>query len=570
MGNIDNRYRQLGLVCGKPSRDGGATFSRFVFPFAYKLRDPKNGEQKGDGNQFFYRPLETGEGRGHNEENFLERKKYFTSETRNVLFKRARWFEMDPAAWKDAVFRHRGDEFRIAMLPPRLILFEWPDKQDDVKKSCSEKKDHSHEEILRTGFLILDIYFPQPEGHYPAPTLDDLIQFNELFRYFDRPYEDHYDVFRKAFKNLPVEYQPEDKKWKRIEDSGHDDFDCYFRRWAYLLSCPVEFDGRACRIVPEDLAEKGSKYLKDPDSNDNSDEIKDFFVYADNRAYVWSAAVLHRGTKDLQDLARSSQWKACNFGHWVRFLNVDSIPDGKTQYDVHHGITEYEKKWAEKHTYHRWEERGTWYGFNYHSGVMLTSPYGTNESPRVRHFSQMYFDIVLVLFYLRITLFRFSSALAEIVLKEKGWRKDFVELRRIFNKFTILYQYPLLSNQQQAIEMYDLARRHFDITDFYEEVKREIDDTHEYLEITRSTDLGKIANLIALWGLPLAFAALTASLFGMDVEHLHVWEWMRNGSGFRPNWEFWVLFCLVSVAGLLCWCWAKYKLKIPGNGENIS
>lgn len=89
-------------------------------------------------------------------------------------------------------------------------------------------------------------------------------------------------------------------------------------------------------------------------------------------------------------------------------------------------------------------------------------------------------------------------------------------MREEFSHFAILYQFPSLSNQQQAIEMYSLARKRLDVDDLYREVQEEIASTHDSLEQAESNKLGKAANLIAQWGIPIALASVVASVFGMN------------------------------------------------------
>ena len=45
----------------------------------------------------------------------------------------------------------------------------------------------------------------------------------------------------------------------------------------------------------------------------------------------------------------------------------------------------------------------------------------------------------------------------------KQWRQAFQSLRRDFAMFTNLYEFPLLSNQQQGVEMYEKARENMDV-----------------------------------------------------------------------------------------------------------
>ena len=209
--------------------------------------------------------------------------------------------------------------------------------------------------------------------------------------------------------------------------------------------------------------------------------------------------------------------KAWDLGHWIKLLNVDK--PGKN-IDNTHQSRDFERRWAEERTYKRWEEEGTFYGFNYHCGAMVGPPIDEplDEPPICQHFGQMYFDQVLLLLYIRVALFRFSMELNRIsvdALKGKRrylsrWREDFQRLRWSFALFANLYQFPLLSNQQQGIEMYSLARDYLDVDDLFREVKEEINDCHEYLvvreEMEQSSKIERLTRVATIGlGLSIAF-----------------------------------------------------------------
>jgi len=113
--------------------------------------------------------------------------------------------------------------------------------------------------------------------------------------------------------------------------------------------------------------------------------------------------------------------------------------------------------------------------------------------------------------------------------------------------------------------MYEIAYKHFDIKEFYDEVKREIDDTHEFLEIKQSARLSEAANAIARVGIPLAAAALVASLFGMELVKLHVWKCWFGTASCVPNTEFWLLVSITVIAALVVFggvhLWLIRKVK---------
>ncbi|MBA1332708.1 hypothetical protein QQ73_17050 [Candidatus Endoriftia persephone str. Guaymas] len=220
-------------------------------------------------------------------------------------------------------------------------------------------------------------------------------------------------------------------------------------------------------------------------------------------------------------------------------------------------MRQFERTWAKERTYGRWEEWGTWYGFSYHSGAALMK--APDRPPNtVEHFSRQYFDIALLLFYLRVTLFRFSAKLGSI--SEQGLTDDnFRAIREQFAHFTIRYQFPILSNQQQGIELYEKARKYFDLEDLYKEVKAEIHETHEYLEMDGSKDLNRAAVRLSQWGIPLAAGALVAGLFGMNISDFRFAEYIvclfsDAETCNSVNWEAVFLFFVVFIFwGVTAW-----------------
>lgn len=491
MNSLNNH---LMLECGNPE-EKSATFSRFVYPFAYGVRCRQPGEND---SQLHYVESGTAKGQGGKENFFKSRREYFTHETSEVLFDSAKWLQIAEDGWKKTpwansiIFHCRGKEVAVSMLPPQLVLFEWP--TDNTIKT--EIKGDA--EILQTGLLIVDLYFPEPTDPKNHPEIDDLLFINNHFRYFRRPYNQCAKNFRNLLAEVPVEYCG--SSLKKVKDFSDEDGEAYLLRWTNLIDVPIN-----------------SSVVIKPDNR----------VYADNRTYVWSAAILKEGVKSLQRSFHCSNWEAHTYGHWIRLLNVDSPDTSGCPGKTHSLISQFERKWAEDRTYHRWEESGTWYGFSYHSGVLLG---GTDSGiPSVCHFRQMYFDIALLLFYMRVCLFRFSRELAATIKEDENKIPNlFKELRRRFLTFTIRYQYPLLSNQQQAIEMYTLAREHFDIKELYEELKGEIDNTHQFREAVEQHKLAVDANHLAKYGIPFIIASLVASIFGMNAMDYPFLDWGRR------------------------------------------
>ena len=94
---------------------------------------------------------------------------------------------------------------------------------------------------------------------------------------------------------------------------------------------------------------------------------------------------------------------------------------------------------------------------------------------------------------------------------------EFQALRLSFTVFTNLYQFPRISNQQQGIEMYALAREHMDVNGLYGEIEEEIHHTHDYLAAQTSLDLAHTTTrLTVVATLGLVFA-LAAGFLGMNI-----------------------------------------------------
>jgi len=502
------------LECGDPAIKP-ATYTCFVLPFAYYPT--------------YIQPSEVSIYYEENKpKDILWRKKYLTYETANVLFNKAKWFTLnDSQSSKYPLlipfkFGNTKEIIDIRVKPPSLILFEYPEDQKTCTQcEITDDKSYSVDDhnVLRIGFLVVETYFSNQNTI--RPSLDNLLEFNEIFRYWQKPFMGHTKQIND--RNIPVEFGSED-----IINGKCDPYELYLKRWADLLDKPINItikDGRTdCRkLIPYNWMCSAKKYVSGEDVTSPG-----WAIYSDNRTFVWTCAIIEGGGNALRENFDMPRARAWDFGHWIKLLNVDK--PGKNINETHQS-RDFEKEWAKERTYKRWEEWGTFYGFNYHCGAMI-GPVCT-EPPLWQHFRQMYFDQTLLLLYIRVTTFRFSMDLNRIsndMIKAKDkdiskWRKKFQKLRLSFALFTNLYQFPLLSNQQQAIEMYSLARKHMDIDDLFKEVKEEIDNCHEYFVaeegIEQSSRMEKLT-LIATIGLAfsITFAFWGMSIIATDLDNL--------------------------------------------------
>lgn len=507
----------LNLKIGKPNsceKDPVATYSRFVLPFAFKLQTISNISRP---NSLFYKLNDK------KDLSYIKRKKYFTRETADTLYERGQWLTMCDA-WNQTTWGKaeitvilRDKPFKIGMLPPQITLFEVP-----------EIKHQNETNILQTGCLYVDLYFPEQQDN--PPQLDDLLVLNEFFRYFGLPYDYHENIFKNIFSEVPV--SPLSNK----AIGSLEPLECYFERWAALLDIPLEFNGQYYQFFTQEWADSAKDWMYNKPRSTN---LEHWQIYADNRCYVWTVAFLKKGGKTLKTCFEptNADLIASDYGHWIKLLNIDNPPFNfelrkyKDPQVTHKSITKFERKWANDRTYKRWETDGTWYGFCHHGAAILAPPKEMIFFPSTTY----YFDTTLMLLYIRMTLFRFGRELSKVMqenLDNQGNKKQaqqqnvtmekLRQLRRQFSEFTVLYRFPLLSNQQQAIEMYEINREFLDIEQFFKETKQKIENTHEFLELVESNNLASSANLLASWGIPLALGGLITALLSM--EDRNIWQ----------------------------------------------
>ena len=546
----------LNLVCGDPTATPGS-FSRFVLPFAYSTEaySTEQASLLASGIHF----------KAHEPEELPARCKYLTHETARVLFDRAGWFRLEGQipALKLKFSVSEGREITVGVASPRLILFEQTALVS--KPEPSKNPDPLQPDLLQVGFLILELFFFYDQN---APVeLSDLLKLNELFRYWQEPFSGHKVENKDALASEL--FQQLGRQW-RLADSKTE-HDCYFSRWEDLLQIPVQMKPNEwVSLVPKCWQEEARSFVLD--NTAHADKPRGWAVYADNRCFVWTCALLSDGGNQLRKAVGSSNAPARKLGHWIKLLNVDT-PRGSRD-GIHH-TTKFERDWARSRTYRRWEEVGTFYGFSYHSGAMLGPPF--EDPPLWQHFGQMYFDQAMLLLYVRVVLFRFSERLTTISSKARDterdsrkhdiWQEDFSDLRWAFVLFTNLYRFPLLSNQQQGVEMYAIAREAMDVDELFEEVRKEIQDCQEYIEMVKTSELTHKTTLltaVATIGLTLslviAFGSMDAVKSFSYVPNLKAWAFMGLVL---------VAFILILSASLVFWrdilrfveCLAKLRKK---------
>lgn len=481
----------VSVAAGDPER-ARASYTRFVLPFAYALTPTS---QPADPTA--YCPLAEAD-----LPDAVFRHNYLTPETADVLFRRARWFRLAGAGaggTMEVVYRDKT-ESSVTLLSPRLVLFE----AEGVLGSREHQVTDSEMAILRTGFLLLDVCFPTAQ----PPTLDQMLEFNELFRYWQCPFDGHatekryLELLKLNAKDLPVAGRHHGP---------------YLPRWEQLLRHQVECDGRRYQLFPDHWIASARNWTDGHRGAAGSFDAG-WIVHADPRAFVWTCAIIEGGGITVRNRAGQANAAPEDLGAWVALLNVDDQAASQ--------VSDYEREWARARTYDRWAAAGSYYGFCAHAGAVLAPP--VTEPPVWRQFATMHFDQVLLLLYLRVTTFRFSQRLSEISSaamssqrhNDVPFRERFRRLRWAFAMFTNLYQFPLLSNQQQGVEMYEIARRNMDIDELFNEVQQEIAASEGYLDNViqaRQSDAQAVLAVVATFGLVFGLVLAWRQIFSEEL-----------------------------------------------------
>lgn len=378
------------------------------------------------------------------------------------------------------------------------------------------------------------------------------------------------------------------EKEARCEQNKQDNLKCVpfgrmFDLWSAIVSYPVAPNGgegirwlnsanmaasartwaEHCNVRPEQasLPEASKDQVSPvPGGAMSAESHTGWLATTDYRAFVWTYAF----TGDsLADLLHRPEDRPCpeKLGHWVKLLNADSIDsywtEPATVVASADGTSSFEQEWAKDRTYRRWAHYGTYYGISPHSGAMLTS-YDEASPPYDEHFKTLYFDQVLLLLYLRVMAFQLSVRMARLsaevaddlakAIEDRRKRRivedhrdEFREVRQLFMSFSSLYQFPLLSTQQQSVELYTIYRKFMDIDELFRDVAEEIHAWDQVMAQHTDEIMSKRVALITEFGLPIAIVTLllTGLAYQLDLPmggahasvREHFWPHFTNADG---------------------------------------
>src|SRR5205085_2046043 len=200
----------------------------------------------------------------------------------------AQWFKLEPNkenSFPIEIEFNLDRKISAVVTAPQLVLFEF---------TKDYKAEDEGWDILQVGFLILEIHFDKDAAN--KPTLDDLIKINELFRYFDKPFDTHYED-----KKLGKFLDNDSLKRLLLKKEVKNDRDSFYERWWRLLDNVQISD----KWLIEYAGKTGAKSKENPKN-----------TYPDNRAFVWTCVILPDGAKHLWRTFNDNGRKARKYGHW--------------------------------------------------------------------------------------------------------------------------------------------------------------------------------------------------------------------------------------------------------------
>jgi hypothetical protein len=198
-----------------------------------------------------------------------------------------------------------------------------------------------------------------------------------------------------------------------------------------------------------------------------------------------------------------------------RILFVDKWGEG---YAYDH---EFMSEFIKKHLYIRWQHYGTLHGFCHYADAVVQF----GDYPLIiNNFSTVYYMMSILALYYRCALIDFadrSSEVTKTLIADTRWRdkeNQVKELRKDFLRFSNVWYFRELTNQDQGIEMFDMHRKAYELDELYGGVKEEIERLNEFVEMEESKKETKAVNWLSFLGIPLAILAVVTGFFGMNFE----------------------------------------------------
>jgi len=183
-------------------------------------------------------------------------------------------------------------------------------------------------------------------------------------------------------------------------------------------------------------------------------------------------------------------------------------------------------------SYTRWTEYGTFYGFSRFSSVTLTMIKSSKKALKSQkkdfsdtlfaHFSTMYYQIAVMLFFYRGALLAFSKRSADIAkdfqyFKKNKQMKRLTQLRSEFLLFRNRYWFKEVTAQDQGIEMFNQWSRQLNNFYLMEDIQSEIDALYSFANYQNELKENRSLSRISFLGFVLLPITIVVGFWGMNM-----------------------------------------------------
>jgi hypothetical protein len=203
-----------------------------------------------------------------------------------------------------------------------------------------------------------------------------------------------------------------------------------------------------------------------------------------------------------------------------RILFVDECDDGYYYDSV------FIENLIKKHIYTRWLHHGTLYGFCRYADTTVLL--GRSEFLE-NNFRKVYYMMSVLALYYRCALIDFANRSSEVtrdLIKTGNWTgsTDVKKLKEDFLKFSNVWFFRELTNQDQGIEMFNMHRMAYELDELYKGVKEDIEKLDEYIRMKQTKKLNRWVAALTVIAAAIGIFSAIFGFFGMNFEY----EWFKK------------------------------------------
>ena len=311
------------------------------------------------------------------------------------------------------------------------------------------------------------------------------------------------------------------------------------------------------KTITEILGENFEIYNPNKTQNEGSNNKIYFKKLLDDRMFVicW----LHdKKSKELKYMDKDGNYLYEEPKDWYNLIFVDG-----------NGCECQDKRMLsnllKEHTYSRWLNHGTFYGFSRYSFVCLTMLNANDIPPLYIHTKTMYYEMVSLLLAQRVGILNFSDEISEISGLEPNSSiiKKIRNLKKNYIQFTNRIYHREVTAQEQGIELYNLLSKCMDIRQNIKDLDQELDSLHQYATLMEDKETNKKLNILTILGAFLAVPALATGFFGMNLG-----DFVGGGSSdsnvlFNHIWNFTIGTLTLNNEYMIVWFWIAVYVVLP-------